>query len=194
MVSKSKREGLLLDLREISAASLNTHRTLYRWDQEEEHRERFTCRPVSQLLQWEPFVKALSQRIEAGTLRIFVLFHATTDVPLGRVTAFDYNPRNHSAEFGYYVPPSSRNQGLGRQMVHKFLDVMFSDRDWPLHKLYATTASGNEPSIHLLEGLGFQLDGTMRDHYWFETEIQDQHCYSLLAREWARLSVGKKDF
>ena len=70
-------------------------------------------------------------------------------------------------------------------MVQDFLRTMFSDGVWSLHKLYATTASGNTASIRLLEGFRFHLDGTAREHYWFVTEVQDQLCYSLLAREWS---------
>lgn len=176
---------MVRDLMEIAAANVDIHRTLYRWDQEEEHRERFTCRPVPDLLEWDPFMESISQRMQSGALRIFVLWDTMTEAPLGRVTAFDYNPRNHSAEFGYYLPPAYRQHGYGREMGRRFVSAMFSDTVWPLHKLYATTASGNIPSIRLLEGLGFHLDGIMREHYWFETEVQDQWCYSLLSRDWA---------
>lgn len=173
-----------LDLMEVMAADVDIHRILYGWDQEEPHREQFTCRPVSALPDWDTFMHSLADRLESDTLRVFVLWDTTRKVPLGRLTAFDYNPRNRSAEFGYYLPPAYRQQGNGRTMVRRFLITMFADSVWPVHKLYATTASGNVPSIRLLEGLGFHLDGTMREHYWFEAKMQDQLCYSLLAREW----------
>ncbi len=105
-------------------------------------------------------------------------------VPLGRVTAFDHNPRNRSAEFGYYLPPMHRQQGYGRAMVQRFLT-----RCLPIACGHCTSCTrrrppGTSPSIRLLEGLGFHLDGVMREHYWFPTEVQGQRCYSLLAREW----------
>lgn len=171
---------------EITAADVDIHRTLYRWDREEAHRERFTCRPVPALPDWDTFMDSVANRLQSEALRIFVLWDSTVKAPLGRVTAFDYNSRNHSAEFGYYLPPGYRQRGDGRAMVQRFLSMMFADPVWPLYKLYATTASGNLPSIRLLEGLGFHLDGVMREHYWFETQVEDQQCYSLLAREWNR--------
>ncbi len=173
-----------LDLIEVTAANVDIHRMLYRWDHEENHREQFTCRPIPALPDWDAFMESIVHRLHSDALRIFVLWDATMKALLGRVTTFDYNSRNRSAEFGYYLPPVHRQHGYGREMVHRFLAKMFADRIWPLHKLYATTASGNIPSIRLLEGLGFHLDGVMREHYWFETEVQDQLCYSLLAREW----------
>ena len=175
-----------VDLMEVTAANVDVHRTLYRWDQEETHRERFTCRPVPALLGWDTFMHSIVHRLQSDALRLFVLWDATLNEPLGRVTAFDHNSRNRSAEFGYYLPPVHRQQGYGREMVRRFLSAMFSDRVWYLHKLYATTASGNIPSLRILAGLGFHLDGIMREHYWFGTEVQDQLCYSMLAREWSR--------
>ncbi|PSR25071.1 MAG: hypothetical protein C7B46_20785 [Sulfobacillus benefaciens] len=74
-------------------------------------------------------------------------------------------------------------------MVRLFLSMMFADPLWALHKRYATTASGNTVSSHLLASLGFDLDGVMREHYWFATEIQDQLCYSMLKREWDQQTV-----
>ncbi len=174
------------ELMEITDTPTHIHRVLYRWDQEETDRAFFTCRPVEELAQWDIFMEALATRLTRGSLRIFVLWDNETGVPLGRVTAFDYNPRNYSAEFGYYLPPGNRYHGYGKEMVQRFLFLMFSDGIWQPNKLYATTASGNTPSIRLLEGLGFHLDGVMRDHYWFGASVQDQHCYSLLAREWAK--------
>lgn len=175
-----------LDLMEVTAANVDVHRTLYRWDLEETHRERFTCRPVADLPDWDAFMESIAHRLYSDALRIFVLWDATVKAPLGRVTVFDHNPRNRSAEFGYYLPPVHRQHGYGREMVRCFLSAMFSDRVWPLHKLYATTSSGNIPSIRLLEALGFHLDGIMREHYWIDGEVHDQLYYSLLAREWTR--------
>lgn len=176
--------AMSLDLMEITAADVDIHRTLYLWDQDETQRERFTCRPILALPDWDAFMESVAGRLQSGTLRIFVLWDPMLKTPLGRVTAFDPNSRNHSAELGYYLPPGNRQRGYGRAMVQHFLTKMFSDNIWRLHKLYATTASGNIPSVRLLEGLGFHLDGVNREHYWFQTEIEDQRCYSLLAREW----------
>lgn len=110
-----------LALMEVTAANVDVHRTLYRWDQEETHRERFTCRPVSALPDWDTFMHSIVHRLQSDALRLFVLWDATLNEPLGRVTAFDHNSRNRSAEFGYYLPPVHRQQGYGREMVRRFL-------------------------------------------------------------------------
>ncbi len=149
--------ALSLDLIEVTVKDIDSHQILYRWDREEPHREQYTCRPVSTLPAWDIFMESVLHRVGERALRVFVLWDMTLREPLGRVTVFDHNPRNHSAEFGYYLPPMHRQRGYGRAMVQQFLTVMFADAEWSLNKLYATTASGNVASIRLLEGARVSL-------------------------------------
>jgi RimJ/RimL family protein N-acetyltransferase len=117
--------------------------------------------------------------------KIYVLIKKETyDNPLGKITLFDFNPRNHSAEFGYYIPSFNREQGLGIIMLSKFIEKTFSDDKLNLNKIYATTSSWNTPSIKLLEKFNFKLDGRLREHYWIDEDKCDQLNYSKLRREW----------
>jgi len=102
--------------------------------------------------------------------------------PLGKVTLFDYNPRNHSKEVGYYIPPSFRGKGLGFIMLSSLLTRALS-KEGGLNKIYATTSSDNIQSIGLLEKAGFILDGRLREHYWIKDKTFDQLHYSILQRE-----------
>lgn len=56
-------------------------------------------------------------------------------------------------------------------------------KTWNLGALGSLGQRGRATSLDL--GIGCHLDGIMREHYWFEAEIQDQLCYSLLSREWS---------
>ncbi len=103
---------------------------------------------------------------------------------LGKINIFDYNPRNKSVEFGYYLPRTNRKQGLGKIMIKLFLQIAFNDKKLDLNKLYATTASNNLASIKVLEYLNFKLDGKLREHYWINNEKYDQLHYSLLRKEY----------
>jgi ribosomal-protein-alanine N-acetyltransferase len=107
-------------------------------------------------------------------------------MPLGKITLFDFNTRNHSAEFGYYLPNSNRAFGLGKIMLPKFIEAAFQNDDLNLNKIYATTASNNFPSIKLLEKYGFKLEGRLREHYWINENKYDQLVYSLFKCEWTK--------
>lgn len=171
-------------LESISPYSTDYLKELYQWQCNEKHREDYTCRPVKEIPSYDEYLVFIKNHLKKG-IRFYVLVdEEKPDIVHGKITMFDYNPRNHSAEFGYYLPEENRGKGLGKIMLQQFLHSMFQDKTLNLHKLYATTASGNKPSIGILEGLNFKLDGRLREHYWIEDDIQDQLHYSILKREY----------
>jgi ribosomal-protein-alanine N-acetyltransferase len=129
-----------------------------------------------------PYTATLAAALAEGRVRIYL--YRVAGRPAGRVSAFDYNPRNRSLEFGYYMPAEWRGLGHGGRMVAAFLAAAFADRTWPCDKVCATTAEGNVASRRLLERLNFHLDGRMREHYRFPDRVEDQYVYSLMRREW----------
>jgi len=154
--------------------------TLYEWDRTEKDRELYTCRPLHQLLPFDEYKQNHIKAISSGIKEVFVLIgDGNITNPMGKVTLFDYNPRNHSKEVGYYIPPSFRGKGLGFVMLSFLLIRAFSIEDG-LNKIYATTSSDNIQSIGLLEKAGFMLDGRLREHYWIEDKRFDQLHYSIL--------------
>ncbi|MCY6372626.1 GNAT family N-acetyltransferase [Clostridium ganghwense] len=161
--------------------------TLYNWNVKEKHFEHYTCRPLKLSQSFEEYafktLKSLSERKE----KIYVLVKkGNCNIPLGKITLFDLNPRNHSAEFGYYLPNNNRLQGLGSIMLARFIQTAFNDNELNLNKVYATTSSNNLPSIKLLEKFGFKLDGRLREHYWINENKYDQLIYSMLKYEWTK--------
>ena len=167
-------------LRPVQVADLPFY---HRWQEEDPHWERYTCRPVELVRPYPAFrahyVRALA---EARELVFSVI---ADDRPVGRMVAFDENPRNRSMEIGYYFAAESRGQGVGRKALRMFVGILFA---WPgkeLHKLYATTSAENGASIAILERVGFHLDGRLREHYLIDGRFSDQLFYSLLRREWS---------
>lgn len=159
--------------------------TIYQWNMEEKHLEHYTCRPVHQIETLEEYTAKTLTAISESRKVIYVLVKADDfDKPLGRIVLFDINVRNHSAEFGYYLPEYNRGTGLGTIMVQKFLQISYCDETLNLNKIYATTSSNNQLSIKLLEKHGFKLDGRLREHYWIEETRYDQLIYSMLRNEW----------
>jgi [ribosomal protein S5]-alanine N-acetyltransferase len=158
---------------------------LYSWNVEEKNFIQFTCRPIGHLKTYEEYRDQTLNSIKEWKDRTFILVKRTDpDIPLGRIKLFDYNPRNHSAEFGYYLPEKYRGMGLGRIMINYFITYSFKDERLNLNKLYATTASNNNTSIKVLEKAGFKLEGRLREHYWINDDKFDQLVYSMLRKEW----------
>lgn len=161
--------------------------TLYNWNIEEKNFEYYTCRPFKLCQSFEEYSSRILKAISEEKEKIYVLVKRENyNVPLGKITLFDFNPRNHSAEFGYYLPDNDRKHGLGKIMLAKFMEFTFNDSSLNLNKIYATTASNNIPSIKLLEKFSFNLDGRLREHYWINENKYDQLIYSMLKAEWSK--------
>ncbi|MCY6958672.1 GNAT family N-acetyltransferase [Clostridium brassicae] len=159
-------------------------RTLYNWNIEEEHFEYYTCRPLTSHKSFKEYACKTLKSILGKKSKIYVLVKKDNwNIPLGKITLFDLNLRNHSAEFGYYLPKNNRAKGLGGIMLNKFIEVAFKDYELNLNKIYATTSSNNFPSIKLLERFDFKLDGRLREHYWINENKYDQLIYSMLKHE-----------
>ena len=171
-------------LKEVLPTDSDIINQLYDWELREKYREYFTCRPLNPLLDYEDYFNLLNTRLETKAIVLYVLkSNLNSDIIYGKINMFDYNSRNLSAEFGYYIPEQYRGKGLGKEMLELFLDYTFKESNEKIHKLYATTSSVNTASINLLERLGFHLDGRLRDHYWIGEKIYDQLHYSLLKKE-----------
>ncbi|KLU59966.1 putative ribosomal N-acetyltransferase YdaF [Peptococcaceae bacterium CEB3] len=164
---------------------------LYEWRSDERNYDLYTCRPVQALPDESEFIGKLKQDIVQEVRQIFVMvMEQAPSKPLGRITLFDFNPRNHSAEFGYYIPAELRGKGIGRSMMGLLLERVFGQEN-RLNKIYATTASNNEPSTRLLERNGFTLDGRLREHFWIRGRRYDQLHYSMLRSDWELIMSHK---
>ncbi|MCY6354939.1 GNAT family N-acetyltransferase [Clostridium sp. ZS2-4] len=159
--------------------------SLFNWNIEEKHHEQYTCRPLRIPQSFDEYAYKTLKSISEEKQKVYILIKREDyNKPLGKITLFDFNSRNHSAEFGYYIPSCNRKQGLGIIMLAQFIEKCFTDDKLNLNKIYATTSSNNIPSIKLLEKFGFKLDGRLREHYWINKNKYDQLNYSMLKREW----------
>ncbi|MGH4119541.1 GNAT family N-acetyltransferase [Clostridium sp.] len=170
---------------ELVSLSEQHLKPLYNWNIEEKHFDKYTCRPLKMAQSFEEYSYKTLKIISEEKVKIFVLVEKKIyDKPLGKITLFDYNSRNHSAEFGYYMPSCNRKHGLGIIMLTHFIEKSLADAKLNLNKIYATTSSSNTPSIKLLEKFNFKLDGRLREHYWIYDDKFDQLNYSMLKSEW----------
>jgi len=155
----------------------------HQWKKEEQDFELYTCRHVKPIDTLDEYRETMKKVFESGNMTYYLV--SDKDEVLGKVTLFDLNTRNKSAEFGYYFPKGNRGKGYGSLLIGKLINEILKCPELKLNKLYATTASGNLGSIALLKKFEFKLDGVMREHIWLKNERQDQHCYSLLKSEWS---------
>ena len=101
---------------------------------------------------------------------------------VGWVTLFRIDPPRPRTEIGYLLDPALWGQGFGRRMVHLALDHAFGAI--AAQKVEADVDPRNAASCRLLEALGFQREGPLRQGWRSGTERQDSAIYGLIANEW----------
>jgi len=86
----------------------------------------------------------------------FMAFRQPNNHPVGIVQAFDCSNESWGSACGiaYAVGRAHRRQGYGRELVAAVRDYVFDTLDYPL--VLAHVEDGNEASIRLLDGLGFE--------------------------------------
>lgn len=89
---------------------------------------------------------------------------------------------NQTVEIGYRLHPSAQRQGIGFEACQRLLTWLF--RRVGVRKVIAHCVPENVASYRLMEKLGMQREGTLRQFSRLNDEWIDEHVYGLLAHEW----------
>lgn len=103
------------------------------------------------------------------------------DRVIGTVTLCAFMPEHCRGEVGFILCPDLWGQGLAGEAVARALRYAFDDLN--LERIEADVDPRNSPSQRLLERLGFQHEGLMRERWRVAGEIQDGLMLGLLRRE-----------
>ncbi len=139
-----------------------------------------TCRPIATRSAAQE-AEAFRKRESTPYAQPFMVIRKKDNVPVGKVSFFDFNTQNRSAELGLIVDPDEQEKGYGLAAIRLLSRFLFKTRG--LNKVHAQTGSFNKAAQALLKKAGFKLDGTLRHHYFYEGEYHDGLVYSLLAYE-----------
>jgi RimJ/RimL family protein N-acetyltransferase len=115
---------------------------------------------------------------EEGTVQLIV---AVDTDPVGVVELPTVNRSAGHATLGYWIVPDQQGNGYASEATRLLVDYAFDQLR--LHRVQATVFAFNEPSIAVLETLGFTREGTRRDYAFVDGQYRDEHLYALLADE-----------
>lgn len=123
---------------------------------------------------------------------------AADDLVIGTCTLHALAWPSRRAEIGFALGRSHWGQGLMSEALSALLTHAFGDLG--LHRLEADTDPRNARAIRTLERQGFQHEGTLRERWIVDGEVQDALIYGLLARDWrergqahaARAAAGRR--
>jgi RimJ/RimL family protein N-acetyltransferase len=108
--------------------------------------------------------------------------------PLGFIslTRSPYGPdetaRSRDAELRLYLGPEFHGKGCGSDAIETMARYAFEDLN--LRRVSARCGGFNDASAGLLESLGFQREGRLREAAWYRGEYHDMLWYGLLRVEW----------
>lgn len=105
--------------------------------------------------------------------------------PVGFAFLFDIEPDRDHAEVGCWIAPEEQGNGYATEATALCLEHAFADRG--LHKVFARVFEHNDPSMRVLETLGFQQEGCLREHDYIRGAYRDTYLFGLLAGEWEQV-------
>lgn len=104
------------------------------------------------------------------------------DRVIGTCTISHIDRSNGRAELGYALGRAHWGKGLMREALDVLVDFAFGELG--LRRLEADVDPDNTASVKMLERLGFQREGYMRERWAVGGAVQDSLFYGLLKREW----------
>ncbi|WP_448660118.1 GNAT family N-acetyltransferase [Sphingomonas sp. CJ99] len=123
----------------------------------------------------------LAPRIDNDGWRAFAMVLKAEQRVIGMVSVGERR-QGGVGEIGYMILPALVGKGLAREGVARFLDHLFFTEG--KRRVFADTDPDNLPSRRLLEHLGFQLEGVLREEWETHIGVRDTTLYGLLRREW----------
>ncbi len=99
----------------------------------------------------------------------------------GMCALYEIDRPNRKAQVGYWIRSSMRGRGYGRAAVSLISSFGFSELG--LDRIYARVLLRNGRSSHLLEALGFRIEGDLRASTAVDGELLDSRIYGISARD-----------
>lgn len=151
-------------------------------------RELMTCKPVINRDK-EGYIKLFMELVKNSNNLLCGVFHEDEYGAhiIGRLSFYDYNPRNLSIEMGYMLHDAWRGKGIMRKCMVLIIKMLFANSD--INKIYAQTCEVNTSSRKLLEYCGFSIDAKLREHHNYKGILYDDYIYSLLKSDIDKLEV-----
>lgn len=101
---------------------------------------------------------------------------------VGTTTLFQLSMAHRRGEIGFALGSAWWGRGLAKAAVECLIDHAFHTLD--LGRLEADVDPRNAASLGLLERLGFQREGLLRERYRVAGEVQDSVILGLLRAQW----------
>lgn len=97
---------------------------------------------------------------------------------------------HRNASMGINIATPYQGQGYGTEAVLWGLEFAFKHAN--LHRVKIGALGWNEGALRLYQKLGFVVEGTDREAYWYDGGYRDCVWMGMLDREWAERYGGRE--
>lgn len=139
----------------------------------------------------ETLVNEIHDYFRQGTLFQWGVADRETDAILGTCTLASIDRQSRRAEIGFALGRRHWGRGYISEALTLLLRHAFGAMN--LHRIEADVDPRNAASLKVLERLGFQREGHLRERWIVGGEISDSLMYGLLQRHWLRRQEGAGD-
>jgi RimJ/RimL family protein N-acetyltransferase len=112
----------------------------------------------------------------------FAVVLRSTGRLIGDCAAMPHADDPRQCDIGFTISPEHQGHGYATEAVRLLLNYLFSERS--KHRITAYCDPRNAASVALLERLGMQREGHLRESTWAHGEWTDDLLYALLADWW----------
>ena len=129
----------------------------------------------------EEWISTHQPKFEAGELTNCAIVLKSTHKLIGAI-GLTINKRFDRAELGYWVAKEYWNHGYCTEAAEAMLEYGFHKLD--LHKITATHITRNPASGKVMEKIGMNKEGILREHVNKWDKYEDVVSYGILRKEW----------
>jgi ribosomal-protein-alanine N-acetyltransferase len=138
--------------------------------------------PLRTLEQAEEMLRPLQTPEKMPNFKWWGIEHKLGGHLIGTCGYYRWDKQHDRAEIGYDLWPDYWGQGLMPEALQAL--VRFGFEQMELNRVEATTHTENLRSQRVLEKLGFQREGILREFYCRDGIYNNQVQFSLLRNEW----------
>ena len=120
----------------------------------------------------------MERGVRTRTLYQWGIAERDGDGLIGTVTLYHWDATHRRVELGYMLARTHWGRGFAAEAVS--LALRFAFGPMGVHRVEADTDPRNEGSVRLLERLGFQSEGRMRERWFTYGEFSDSLFFGLL--------------
>jgi RimJ/RimL family protein N-acetyltransferase len=119
---------------------------------------------------------------QIGKVETFRWFIAADGEVVGTMSLKNISHSMGYGEIGYGIAESHQGKGIATTALRPLIEKIFAESH--LRRLQAFVHEENQASRRVLEKLGFQEEGLLREHYLINGSPVNEVLYALLKREW----------